>query len=84
MHFVADRFPVGSGSRNQKVQRLLPRVTGALGQHIIELPVGLRVQLVKYQARYIQAVLGTDFRRQHLIISGVLIVDDALSGSHDL
>ena len=77
-------LPVGSCCRDQKIERLLSRVTGALGQNIIQLPVGLAVQLIKHKAAYIQAVLGADLCRQHLIKPGVPVIDDALSSRHDL
>jgi 16S rRNA (guanine(527)-N(7))-methyltransferase RsmG len=41
MQLIADAFAVCTCGRDQEVQRLFAGVTGAFGQHIVELPVGL-------------------------------------------
>ena len=37
------------------------------------------MQLVKYQARDIESVLGSNLRRQHLIVPAVAVIDDAIT-----
>ena len=84
MQLVADTLAVCSGCGDQEIQRLFAGVAGALGQHIIELAVGLSVKLVEHKAGHVQAVLGGDFRRKHLVEARVAVIHDALGRAHDL
>ena len=67
MHLVADGIGIISGCSDKKVQRLHPRIAGALRHNIKELSVGLRMKLIKYHSMRIKAVLVCHIRRQHLI-----------------
>ena len=50
MELVADAFLIRTCGRDQEVERLFPGITGALGQNIVQLPVGLRMDLVKHHS----------------------------------
>ena len=84
MQLVADGLAVGSGCGNQEVQRLFPGVAGAFGEHVVELSVGLCVQLVEHEAADVQAVLGGNLGGKHLIEPGVAVIHDAFGRCHDL
>jgi large-conductance mechanosensitive channel len=61
MKLITDRFPVCPGSRDQKIQRLLPGIPRSFRQHIVEFPVRLGMNFIENKPGYIQAVLRTDF-----------------------
>ena len=42
------------------------------------------MDLVKHKPGNVQSVLGSDFRRKHLVESRVLVIDDPLCRPHDL
>ena len=48
MQLVADALLVGTGRGDQEVQRLFTGVTGAFGQDIVELAVGLGMDFVQH------------------------------------
>ena len=62
VQFVANAVLVIARRGDDEKERLLPGITGAFGQDIVELPVWLGVDFVKYQPRNIQSVLGSRFR----------------------
>jgi hypothetical protein len=64
---IADRLRIIPGGRDQEEQRLHPRVAGALGHDVKELPVRLRVQLIEDNAVGIEAVLVCHIGGQHLV-----------------
>ena len=65
--------------KHYTLSRLLPGITGAFGQHIVELSVRLGVDFVKYKTRNIQSMLGSCFSRKHLVKPGIAVVNDPLS-----
>lgn len=71
MQFVADAVLVIARCGDDEKEWLLPCITGAFGQDIVELPVRLGVDFIKNQAGHIESVLAPCFCRQHLIDSGV-------------
>lgn len=78
MQLIADALFVGAGRGDQEEQRLFTGVTGTFGQNIVELAVGLGMDLIQHKPGHVQAMLRTDFRRQHLIESGIAVVHDTL------
>ena len=80
MQFVADAVLVIARCGDDEKERLLPCITGAFGQDIVELPVRLGVDFIKDQAGHIEPVLGSCFCRQHLVEPGVAVIDDSLPG----
>ena len=78
MHLIADGIGVIARRGDQKVQRLHPRVAGALEHDVEELPVRLRVQLVENNAVSVEAVLVRHIRRQNLVGTVGRFVDELL------
>ena len=78
VQFIADAVLVVACRGDDEKERLFPGIAGAFGQDIIELAVRLGVDFVKDQARHIEAVLGPGFCRQHLVKTGITVIDDAL------
>ena len=62
VQLIADTLLVRAGRGNQEEQRLFTGVTGTFGQDIVELAVGLGMDLIQHQTGHIQAVLRADFR----------------------
>ena len=58
MKFITDRLLIRTGCGDQEEQGLLPGITGAFGQDIVELAVGLGMYFGQHKARNVQAVLG--------------------------
>jgi len=81
---VADGIHVVAGGRDQKIQRLFSRVTGALRHDIKQLPVGLSMKLIEHHAADVEAVLGIGFRGQHLVEAVRGRIDDALGRRQNL
>ncbi len=71
MQFVTDAVLVIARCGDDEKERLLPCITRAFGQDIVEFPVRLGVDFIKDQAGHIESVLGSCFRRQHLIEPGL-------------
>ena len=84
MELVTDALLVRAGRGDQEEQRLLTGITGAFGKDIIELSVGLGMNLIQHQTRHIQAVLRADFGRQDLVKSCIAVIHDTLRCRHDL
>ena len=82
--FITDGMGIRSGSRNKKVQRLRPGITGAFGHDIKQLPVRLRVQLVEDHAAYVKTMLAIGISREHLVKAVRGKVDDPLLRSQEL
>ena len=80
MNFIADGVRIVPGGGNEEIQRLHPGIAGAFGHDIVQLAVGLGVELVKYHAMGIEAVLVSHISGQHLIDAPGGLVDDALLG----
>ena len=57
MHLVADAVFIGTGSRNDEIQRLLSGRAGALGHDVEQLSVGLAQQFVEDTGVDVVAVL---------------------------
>lgn len=62
VRLIADAVGIRPGCGNQKIERLHPSVAGALGHDVKEFPVGLGMQLVKYHAVDVKAVLRIRLR----------------------
>ncbi len=60
--FVADALRVCPRRGDQEIERLQTCVAGTLGHHVKELPIRLRMELVKHNPVHIEAVLGVGFR----------------------
>ena len=84
VQLIADALLVGACRGDQEEQRLFTGITGTFGQNIVELAVGLGMDLIQHKPGHVQAMLRTDFRRQYLIESGIAVVHDTLSCRHDL
>ena len=84
MHLPTDTVPIGARSGDQKEQRLLSRVTGAVGHNVIQQSVRLCVQLIEHDAMYVEAVLRIALCRQHLIEAVERRVHQPLLGEHRL
>ena len=84
MKLVADGIPIRSRRGDRHMERLPPRVAGALGQDIPEHAVGLVVDLVEAQARNAVPVLVRHISGNHLVIPRVGVVHDPLGRCHDL
>ena len=84
VQLIADGFLIRACGRDQKVQRLLPGITGALGENIVQFPVGLGMDLVQHEAGNVQAVLGPDLCGKDLIETGIGVVHDPLGGRSNL
>ena len=67
VYLIADRVGIVPRRSDQKIQRLLPGIPGAMGHHVIQLPVRLGMELVKYHRMDIQPMLRIRLRRQYLI-----------------
>ena len=84
MYFPADGVSVGACSREEKPQRLLTGVTGALRHNIIKSAGWLGVELVKDAGRNVQTMLGGNLGGQHLIDAARGLIHHALGGRNDL
>ena len=62
MQFVADAVLVIARCSDDEKERLLPCITRAFGQDIVEFPVRLGMDFIKDQAGYIESVLGSCLR----------------------
>ena len=78
--FIADGVCVIPCSGNQEIQRLHSGITGALCHYIKEFPVWLGVQLIKYHAVDIKAVLTVGLSGEHLIEAVGRLIDDPFLG----
>ena len=67
--FITNGVCIISGSGNQEIQRLHSGIAGALCHYIKEFPVRLCVQLIKYHAVDIKAMLTIGLSGEHLIKS---------------
>ena len=78
MRLITDGMGVRPRRGDEEIQRLHPGVPGALGHDVKQLPVRLRVQLVKHHAVDVEAMLGIRLRRKHLVEGIGRRVDDPL------
>ena len=83
VQLIADAVAVSTSRCDNEEKRLLTGIAGAFCQHIVELPVRLRVYLVEHQAAHVESVFGSDLGTEHLIKTAVAVVHDSLSGTHD-
>ena len=84
VNFPADAVPIRSGGCQEKPQRLLPGIATALGHHIIQGAVWLRVKFVEDAGADIQTVLCSHFRREHLVDASGRLINHPLRGWDDL
>ena len=84
VRFIADGFRVRPGGRYKEIQRLHPRVAGALGHNVKELPVRLGMQLIKDHTVDIEPVLRVRLCRQYLVETVRRQIHDPLRGRQDL
>ena len=62
VQLIADALLVRAGRGDQEEQRLFTGITGTFGQNIVELAVGLGMDLIQHKPGHVQAMLRTDFR----------------------
>ena len=84
VNLIADAVHVIARRGNEKIERLLSGVAGAVGHNIIELPVWLGVQLVKYHRMDVEAMLGVCLCGKYLIEAPQWLIDQALLRQHRL
>ena len=83
VNLPADGVSIRPGSGQEKPQRLLSGVAGALRHDVVQCAGGLRVQLVEDARADVQTVLGGDVAGQHLIDAAGGQIHHALCGRHD-
>ena len=84
VNLIADAVHVIARRGNEKIEGLLSGVAGAVGHDIIELPVWLGVQLVKYHRMDVEAMLGVCLCGKYLIEAPQWLIEQALLRQHRL
>lgn len=77
---VADGLRIVAGRGDEEIQRLHTGVAGAFGHDVKELAVGLGVQLAKYHAVSVKAVLVAHIGREHLVDTARWLINEPLLG----
>ena len=77
---VADGLRIVAGRGDEEIQRLHTGVAGAFGHDVKEFAVGLGVQLVKYHAVSVKAVLVAHIGREHLVDTARWLINEPLLG----
>ena len=84
MVLITDTVAIGARCSNEEIERLGTGVTGAFGQHVHQVTIGLCVELVQHKTGNIQAMLGSDLYGEDLIETRIVVVHKTLASSHDL